>query len=94
MENLRNNAAEILVELETLGFSPGCGDKDECRVLVRRNGDGHTDLRVCLVFGNENTVNNISVYGLDGGAGEIIEWSMDITGGTPLAAFHAFMRSA
>jgi hypothetical protein len=93
MESLRNNAPAILVELETLGFVPVGGDNDECRVLVRRNTSGHPELRVCLVFANENTLNNISVHGFDGSAGEIIDWHMDVTGGASLAAFLAFMRS-
>jgi hypothetical protein len=93
MESLRNNATAIVVELESLGFVPGGGDNDECRVLVRRNTAGHADLRACLVFANETTLNNISVHGFDGSAGEIIDWHMEITGGTPLTAFLAFMRS-
>jgi hypothetical protein len=92
MENLRNNAAEFMQELESLGFVPGSGDKEDCRVLVRVNKDGHTDLRVCLVFGDENTLNNTAIYGLDGGAGEIIEWSVDLTGGAPLDPFLAYIR--
>jgi hypothetical protein len=91
MESLRNNAAAILVELKTLGFGPGDTDSDECRVLVHRNTSGHPLLRVCLVFASEDTLNNISVHGFDGSAGEIIDWHMEITGGTPLAAFLAFM---
>jgi hypothetical protein len=93
MENLRDNAAAILAELKTLGFGSGDTDSDEVRILVRRNTSGHPMLRVCLVFGDENTLNHLSVYGFDGSAGEIIDWHMDVTGGTPLATFLAFMRS-
>jgi hypothetical protein len=93
MESLRNNAPAILLELEACGFAPTSGDDNEIRVLVRRNKDGHTDLRVSLVYGDGNILNHIAVYGLDGSPGEIIEWNLEVTGGTPLAAFHAFMRS-
>jgi hypothetical protein len=56
METLRDNSAAILRELQTLGFAPGSGDRDECRVLARRNVDGHADLRDSLVFGDGNTL--------------------------------------
>ncbi len=94
MKIARDNAAAILLELETLGFKPGGKGAARCRVLERRNQDGHTDLKVMLNFDGEDNVNDLSVHGFDGGAAELIDWSMDLTGGAPLAAFLAFVRNA
>jgi hypothetical protein len=94
MKIARDNAATILLELETLGFKPVGKDTAQCRILERRNQKGHTDLQVILNFDVEDKVNDLTVRGFDSRTGTLVDWSMDVTGGAPLAAFLAFVLNA
>ena len=95
MSTPHDNAAAFLQALDKMEFKPGAFDNTNRRQLVRKNKDGHTNLRITIDHEGEPRPHSISLIKTDGRNSQVTLWeSRNMSARMPTKGLLALIKAA